>query len=115
MKIHNYGEYEKSRLRGYHPPACTCYRCNEAKAAALASEAEDKAVAEYDRRTGRENTERVERALGLKPLRPAEETSTAQTQPAAPGSSDQDDKSGRVKFVFLLIGIAIVTVAVIVL
>ena len=32
LKVTNYGEWEGDR-RGYHPPACTCYRCNEAKRA----------------------------------------------------------------------------------
>ena len=30
LKVTNYGEWEGDR-RGYHPPACTCYSCNEAK------------------------------------------------------------------------------------
>ncbi len=30
LKVPNYGEWEGDR-RGYHPPACTCYSCNEAK------------------------------------------------------------------------------------
>lgn len=32
LKVTNYGEWEGDR-RGYHPPACTCYSCNEAKRA----------------------------------------------------------------------------------
>lgn len=32
LKVTNYGEWEGDR-RGYHPPAYTCYRCNEAKRA----------------------------------------------------------------------------------
>lgn len=33
LKVPNYGEWdgELRNQRGYHPPACTCYRCNEAK------------------------------------------------------------------------------------
>ena len=33
LKVQNYGEWdgERRNQRGYHPPACTCYRCNEAK------------------------------------------------------------------------------------
>ena len=30
LKVTNYGEWEGDR-QGYHPPACTCYSCNEAK------------------------------------------------------------------------------------
>ena len=32
LKVTNYGEWEGDR-QGYHPPACTCYSCNEAKRA----------------------------------------------------------------------------------
>ena len=31
MKIPNYGGGEHDRLPGYHPPACTCYDCNEGR------------------------------------------------------------------------------------
>lgn len=33
LKVPNYGEWdgERRNLSGHHPPACTCYRCNEAK------------------------------------------------------------------------------------
>lgn len=33
LKVQNYGEWdgERRNLSGHHPPACTCYRCNEAK------------------------------------------------------------------------------------
>lgn len=30
LKVTNYGEWEGDR-QGYHPPACTCYSCNEVK------------------------------------------------------------------------------------
>lgn len=35
LKAPNYGEWdgERRNLTGHHPPACTCYRCNEAKSA----------------------------------------------------------------------------------
>ena len=33
LRVQNYGEWdgERRNQRGYHPPACTCYSCNEAK------------------------------------------------------------------------------------
>ena len=44
LKIQNYGEWEGDRP-GYHPPACTCYECNEGrrrqKAAAAIRQAEE--------------------------------------------------------------------------
>ena len=42
--------YDPRRLWGYHPPACTCYRCNEERLARETAEEEDRRVAEYDRR-----------------------------------------------------------------
>ena len=29
MKIQNYGDWKGDKRGGHHPPACTCYRCNE--------------------------------------------------------------------------------------
>ena len=47
-KIQNYDNFgEKS---GYHPPACTCYRCNEERLARAADGEEGRRAAEYDRR-----------------------------------------------------------------
>lgn len=50
LKIPNYGDWGGDRVRGYHPPACTCYRCNEERRRLEASKEEDRRVAEYDRR-----------------------------------------------------------------
>ena len=50
MKIPNYGEYEKGELRGYHPPACTCFDCNEVRIALEAAAAEERRMDEYERR-----------------------------------------------------------------
>ena len=47
-KIQNYDDFKEKR--GYHPPACTCYQCNEERLAREAAEEEDRRVAEYDRR-----------------------------------------------------------------
>ena len=40
------------RLRGYHPPACTCYQCNEGRLAQEATDEEERQSAEYERRVG---------------------------------------------------------------
>ena len=29
MKVQNYGDWRGDRRGGHHPPACTCYKCNE--------------------------------------------------------------------------------------
>lgn len=56
MRIQNYGDDGNDRrpkLRGYHPPACTCFRCNEERLAKEAAEEEQRRVAEYDKRVVR--------------------------------------------------------------
>ena len=50
LKIQNYGEWRGDRRGGHHPPACTCYRCNEERRRIEASKEEERRVAEYDRR-----------------------------------------------------------------
>ena len=50
MKIQNYGEWKGSKARGHHPPACTCYQCNEEQRRLKASEEEERRVKEYDKR-----------------------------------------------------------------
>ena len=50
LRIENYGEWRGDRRGGHHPPACTCYRCNEERRRVEASKQEERRVAEYDRR-----------------------------------------------------------------
>ena len=53
LRIQNYGDGEnekRRKLRGYHPPACTCFACNEEQLTAEAAKEEERRVAEYDRR-----------------------------------------------------------------
>ena len=50
LRIQNYGEWRGDRRGGHHPPACTCYRCNEERRRIEASKEEERRVAEYDRR-----------------------------------------------------------------
>ena len=50
MKIQNYGEWKGDKPGGHHPPACTCYRCNEERRRLEASKEEERRVKEYDRR-----------------------------------------------------------------
>ena len=50
MKIQNYGEWKGDRSGGHHPPACTCYRCNEERRAEEAAKEEERRVKEYDKR-----------------------------------------------------------------
>ena len=49
MKIPNYGETPGDGP-GYHPPACTCFACNEVRLRREASQEEERRAAEYDRR-----------------------------------------------------------------
>ena len=54
LRIPNYGDDGNERrrgLQGYHPPACTCVKCNEERLAKEAGEEEERRAAEYDRRT----------------------------------------------------------------
>ena len=57
MKIQNYGEWKGDKRGGHHPPACTCYRCNEVRLNEEAAQGEARRVAEYDRRVA-ESSER---------------------------------------------------------
>ena len=50
LKIQNYGEWEGDKPGGYHPPACTCVKCNEERRQLEASQEEERRVKEYDRR-----------------------------------------------------------------
>ena len=50
MKIQNYGDWRGDKPGGHHPPACTCYRCNEERRRLEASKEEELRVKEYDRR-----------------------------------------------------------------
>ena len=50
LKIQNYGDWKGDSRRGHHPPACTCFRCNEERRRLEASKEEERRVAEYDRR-----------------------------------------------------------------
>ena len=54
LKIQNYGDWAGDKRGGHHPPACTCYGCNEERrrleASLEASKEEERRVAEYDRR-----------------------------------------------------------------
>ncbi len=50
MRIQNYGDWKGDKPEGHHPPACTCYRCNEERRRLEASKEEERRVKEYDRR-----------------------------------------------------------------
>ena len=50
LRIQNYGNSGGDKSRGYHPPACTCYKCNEERRLLEASKEEERRSAEYDRR-----------------------------------------------------------------
>ena len=50
MKIQNYGDWKGDKPVGHHPPACTCYRCNEKLRQLEASKEEERRAKEYDRR-----------------------------------------------------------------
>ena len=63
LKIQNYGEWKGDGPGGHHPPACTCYRCNEQRQAEEAAQEEGRRVAEYDRRVT-ENRERARTKTG---------------------------------------------------
>ena len=42
MKIQNYGGWKGDKRGGHHPPACTCYRCNEERRQLKASKEEER-------------------------------------------------------------------------
>ena len=73
LKIQNYGDWRGDRRSGHHPPACTCYRCNEERRRLEASNEEERRVAEYDRRVAesqrRTKADHSERGKN-KPTRP---------------------------------------------
>ena len=57
LKIPNYGDWEGDKRGGHHPPACTCYDCNEERRRLEASREEEHRAAEYDRRVARTRTQ----------------------------------------------------------
>ena len=58
LKIQNYGDWEGDKRGGHHPPACTCYACNEERQRMEAyKEEEEWRVAEYDRRVVQTRTQ----------------------------------------------------------
>ena len=57
LKVPNYGDWEGDKFGGHHPPACTCYDCNEERRRLEASKEEEHRAAEYERRVGRTRTQ----------------------------------------------------------
>ena len=57
LKIPNYGDWAGDKEGGHHPPACTCYGCNEERRRLEASKEEERRAAEYDRRVARTRTQ----------------------------------------------------------
>ena len=55
--------YDWGWLYGHHPPACTCYRCNEQRLVEEATREEERRVAEYNRRVA-ESRERKQGQAG---------------------------------------------------
>ena len=51
MKIQNYGDWKGDKPGGHHPPACTCYRCNEERRQLEAFKEEEHRVEESKARS----------------------------------------------------------------
>ena len=43
LRIQNYGDWRGDKPGGHHPPACTCYRCNEQRREDAAAKAQEEA------------------------------------------------------------------------
>ena len=98
LKIQNYGEWKGDGPRGHHPPACTCYRCNEQRQAEEAGQEEERRAKEYDRRAA----ENQARSKGGKqqsspspknPVNPAPKPSSRGRAPSR--SQPQSTRSGQ--------------------
>ncbi len=88
MRVQNYGNWKGDRKGGHHPPACTCYRCNEQRREEEAAQEETRRAAEYDRRVV-ENRERA---------RTEAEREKPKPQPAPrrpPGTARNPQRAGR--------------------
>ena len=70
LRIQNYGDWGGDKRGGHHPPACTCYRCNEERRRLEASKEEERRVAEYDRRTAESEGHTQSKRGAPKPTRP---------------------------------------------
>ena len=90
VRIQNYGEWKGDKPGGHHPPACTCYRCNEERRAEEAAKEEERRAKEYDRRVAEEKARgkaikqqgRPNRTPSTsKPIRPSSENRTNRTSP----------------------------------
>ena len=82
MRIQNYGDGGDDRRRrpqGYHPPACTCYQCNELRLAEEAAKEEERRAAEYDRRVAEIQARRQDQSPADRP-----EESEGEEQPDSP-------------------------------
>ena len=66
MKVQNYGEWRGDRRGGHHPPACTCYACNEQRnkdaAAELAATVEE-GLRKAERAVAPENSQHAQPTL----------------------------------------------------
>ena len=57
LGIPNYGDWGGDKGRGHHPPACTCFGCNEGQRQKEAAKEEERRAAEYDRQVAKEKAE----------------------------------------------------------
>ena len=92
MRIQNYGDDGNDRrrkVRGYHPPACTCFRCNEERLAKEAAEEEQRRVAEYDRRMAEVRSQECAQTQS----RNRASSSTGTSSSPQTGNSDQSSPS----------------------
>lgn len=97
MKIQNYGEWKGDKRRGHHPPACTCFRCNEERRVEEAAKEEERRVKEYDRRVAEAEARGGSGKQQNKPIRTApKERAQAPTQPqSSQPSQGQRNRAGQ--------------------
>ena len=92
MRIPNYGDSGNERRRklgGYHPPACTCYRCNEERRAKETAEEEERRAAALERLIEREDA-----WLRAQSRTPAPKQNTGNAAPATNSSPIASARQG---------------------
>ena len=95
LKIPNYGDWAGDKEGGHHPPACTCYNCNEERRRLEASKEEDRRAREYDRRVAQSRTQSRAQGPGQQRSGPAQPPRPSSGRPPPRRPPQPPSRTGR--------------------